>query len=73
MTVVAVHPDSGSLEFHLETGAPEFQTFAELIELQKIEVYGRVSDAVQARLYRKAQGLGNATVTVHELFAGFAR
>jgi len=73
MTVVAIHPDSPSLEYHLEVGAPEFQKFAELIELQRIEVYGRVSEAVQAKLHRKAQVLGQATVTVHEFHAGFAR
>jgi hypothetical protein len=73
MTVVAVHPDSASLEFHLEVGGPEFQKFVDLIELQKIEIYGRVSEAVQAKLHRKAQALGQATVTMHELHAGFAR
>ncbi len=73
MSVVAVHPDSASLEFHMDAGASEFRKFAELIELQKIEVYGRVSDAVLERLHRKATMLGKATVTVRELHAGFTR
>jgi hypothetical protein len=73
MTVAAVHPDSASLEFHLERGAAEFRRFADLIELSSIDVYGRVSDAVLDRLYRKARVLGSGTVTVHELAAGFAR
>lgn len=73
MTVVAVHHDSASLEFHMDVGAAEFRKFADLIELLKIEVYGRVSEAVLERLHRKARALGTGTVTVHEFYAGFTR
>lgn len=73
MTVVAVHPDSESLAFHLDTGAAEFAKFADLIELVRIEVYGRVPDAVMERLHRKARMLGTGSVTMHEVHAGFAR
>ncbi len=71
MTVVAVHPDSASLEFHLDVGREEFKKFAGLIQLSKIEVYGVVSAAVLERLERKARTLGSGTVTVYEFFAGF--
>jgi hypothetical protein len=73
MTVVAVHPDSASLEFHMEVGAREFRKFADLIDLLKIEVYGHVSDAVLERLHQKARMLGRGTVTLHDFYAGFAR
>ena len=73
MTVVALHPDSESLEFHMDTGAAEFQKFADLIDLSRIEVYGVVSDGVRERPHRKARMLGSGTVAVHELHAGFAR
>ena len=73
MTVVAVHPDSASLEFHMDVGGAEFRKFAELIDLQRIEVYGRVSNAVLARLHQKARMLGRGIVAVHNLYAGFAR
>lgn len=73
MTVVATHPDSASLELHMDVGAAEFRKFADLIELQRIDVYGHVSDAVLERLHRKAQMLGKASVAIHELYAGFAR
>ena len=73
MTVVAVHPDSASLEFHMDVGAAEFRKFADLIDLVRIEVYGRVSDAVLKRVHQKAQMLGRGTVTVHDFYAGFAR
>src|SRR5688572_5651988 len=54
MTVVAVHPDSASLEFHMEVGNAEFRKFADLIDLTRIEVYGHISDAVLERLHLKA-------------------
>jgi hypothetical protein len=73
MTVVAVHTDSSSLESHLDTGREAFRKFADLIELERIEVYGHVSAAARDRLHQKAHMLGDATVIVHELHAGFAR
>jgi hypothetical protein len=73
MTVVAVHPDSASLEFHIDTGNEEFRKFGDLIDLSRIEVYGDVSDAVRDRLDSKARMLGRGTVTVHAFQTGFAR
>lgn len=73
MTVVAVHPDSASLEFHMDVGSEEFRKFSDLIDLLRIDVYGRVSDAVMGRLHRKARMLGDSTVAVHDFRAGFAR
>jgi hypothetical protein len=73
MTVVAVHPDSECLEFHMDVGNEEFRKFSSLIELSGIDVYGSVSEAVVERLERKAQMLGTGTVTVHAQYAGFDR
>jgi hypothetical protein len=73
MTVVAVHPDSASLEFHMDAGAAEFRKFAELIRLERIDVYGGVSDRVRERLHAKARMLGPAQVVLHERYAGFER
>lgn len=73
MTVVAVHPDDASLEYHLDVGGAEFRKFADLIELSGIEVYGRVSDPVLKRLHDKARMLGTGTVAIHDFYAGFTR
>ena len=73
MTVVAVHPDSASLEFHMDVGGAEFRKFADFIDLLRIEVYGQVSEAVLDRLHQKARMLGRGTVAVHPFYAGFAR
>jgi hypothetical protein len=73
MTVVAVHPDSASLEYHIDTGREEFRKFGDLIELSGIEVYGEISDGVLDRLEKKAEMLGSGGVAVHDFYAGFAR
>ena len=73
MTVVAIHPDSASLENHLDVGANEFKKFTELIDLLKIEVYGPISDAAHERLQQKARMLGSRSLTVHDFYTGFAR
>jgi len=74
MTLIAIHPDSSSLELHMEIGAPAFRKFIELIDLRKIEIYGRPSERVLEQLQQKVQILGkNGTVVVHDRSAGFAR
>lgn len=73
MTVVALHPDSESLEHHLNAGGEEFKKFAELIDLLKIEVYGHISDSVLEQLNQKANSLGSGSVTVNDFINGFTR
>jgi hypothetical protein len=41
MTVIAIHPDSASLELHLDIGSREFSKLAHLLTLTAIECYGR--------------------------------
>ncbi len=73
MTVVAVHPDSDSIEFHMDIGGPEFCKFTELSRLQRIEIYGRITEGALERLHQRTELLGSGTVTVHELHSGFTR
>ena len=74
MSVVATHPNSASLELHLEVGGPAFREFKELIRLRSIEVYGAPSDDALSRLRQKARMLGaDGDVVVHEYHSGFAR
>jgi hypothetical protein len=74
MTVVAVHPDSASLELHLDIGGPEFRKAAHLLTLTGIECYGRPSAKALEQLRQKAAALGDggAIVSVGR-FAGFER
>jgi hypothetical protein len=73
MTVLAVHPDSASMELHMDLGGPRFKAFAPLIRLRAIDVYGDPTPAVVERLHQKADMLGGGTVTLHTLEAGFTR
>jgi len=73
MTVVHMHPDSASLEYHMEVAGPVFRRFVELITLSSIDIYGRPSEKVLRQLHEKARLLGRGTVEVHGLHAGFTR
>lgn len=73
MTVVAVHPDSESLERHMEIGSAEFRKLAHLVTLTAIECYGRPSERALEQLREKAAALGDGGAVVSiERFAGFA-
>jgi len=73
MTVVAIHPDSASMEYHMEVAGPAFRRFKDFINLSSIEVYGQVSDKVMTQLQQKARTLGSGTVVVQKPYAGFSR
>jgi quinol monooxygenase YgiN len=73
MTVVHVHPDSASLEYHMEAAGPIFRRFAELVTLSSIHIYGEASEKLLKQSHEKARLLGRGDVTVHALHAGFTR
>ena len=73
MTVVQVHPDSASMEYHMRVAGPAFSGFTELVTLSTLDVYGKPSEELLELLRRKVQTLGDATVKVHDLQAGFGR
>lgn len=73
MTVLQIHPDSASMEAHLEIAGPLFQKFADLLALSRVDFYGRPSEALLGQMRQKAQLLGGAPVVVNEPHAGFTR
>lgn len=74
MTVVSVHPDSHSLERHIEVGGPEFKKLAPYLELREIEVFGSLSDRARSLVHEKARALGDGgSVVLHPEFEGFSR
>jgi hypothetical protein len=73
MTVLQIHPDSASMERHMELAGPVFARFADLVVLRTIDIFGSPNEKVLEQLRRKAELLGTATVTVHGRQAGFAR
>jgi hypothetical protein len=74
MRVVAVHPDSESLETHLGVGGPEFRKVGAFIDLQQIDLFGRPGSAVLEQVRQKAAMLGtDAQVMVHTFESAFER
>ena len=73
MSVVHVHPDSASLEYHLEVAGPLFRKLADLVTLSSIQIYGEPSEDALKHAHGKAQLLGRGDVEVHALHAGFTR
>jgi hypothetical protein len=73
MTVVNVHPDSASLEYHMEVAGPRFRRFVELVTLSSIHIYGEPSEKALEQAHEKARLLGGGTVEVEPLHAGFTR
>ena len=71
MTVTAVHPDSASLELHMEIGTDEFRKVGEFITLKQIHVFGHISARAREMLEDKARMLGGAALMVSERFSGF--
>ena len=72
MTVVHVHADPTSLDDHMRIAGPRFGRFAELVELEAIDVYGAPSEDAVRALHEKARLLGGE-VSIHPLHAGFIR
>src|SRR5436309_7167993 len=66
MTLIAVHPDSESLELHMKTAGSLFKKFAELINMFSIEVYGRPREKVLEQLRAKVQMLGEQGVLIQD-------
>ncbi|WP_224336366.1 putative quinol monooxygenase [Haloprofundus halobius] len=73
MTVVHMHADQASLEFHMEVAGPKFPPIGEFIDLESIDVYGQLSEDLIERLRDKASELGSGRVSVHVLHRGVNR
>jgi quinol monooxygenase YgiN len=73
VTVVQVHPDSVSMERHMELAGPRFARFRGLLDIVAVDLYGTPSAALVARLQEKARLLGGGRVEVHAPLAGFVR
>ena len=73
MTVEHVHPDSASLEYHMEVVGPVLRQFVELVSLSSIHIYGEPSEKVLRQSHEKARVLGRDAVVVDCLHGGFTR
>ena len=67
MTVVNVHADSESLEYHMEVAGPVFRQFVELVTLSSIHIYGEPSEKVLQQSQEKARLLGAPSLSSSSL------
>jgi hypothetical protein len=72
MSVLHLHADVASLEFHMKVAGPRFSRMAPFVKLLTIEIFGTVGEELRRQLEAKTQLLGG-TVIVRDLHAGFAR
>ena len=73
MTVIHVHADATSLQFHMDVAGRMFPRFSQFIQLQAIDVFGNPNEHLVRQLRQKAEMLGNGTVHIHNLHDGFDR
>jgi hypothetical protein len=73
LTVVHVHSDSASLEFHLDLAGRVFERFVALVDMSSIQVYGKPSERVIRQRRDRAGLLGSGVVRVQPLHAGLVR
>jgi quinol monooxygenase YgiN len=73
MSVVHVHTDPASLDYHLDVTGPLFERFADLVTLSSIHIYGEPSETALGHLREKLRLLGAGDVVVHRPHAGFVR
>lgn len=72
MSVLHIHEDIPSLEFHMKVAGPRFRPIAPLVKLLTIEIFGAANEELMKQLEAKTQLLGG-TVIIRDLHAGFAR
>ena len=73
MTVMHVHADSTSLDYHMDIAGPLFRNFADLVTLSSIHIYGEPSESALGQLRDKLRLLGAGDLIVHAPHAGFVR
>ena len=73
VTVIQLHPDSASMELHMQVAASRFRHFADLLALRTMRIYGTPSAQLLDQLRAKVRLLGEATLEVHDFHAGFVR
>jgi len=73
ISVVHVHADSASLDYHMDVAGPRFGKLAHLLTLTSIHIYGEPSEKALGQLHDKVRLLGSGDVIVHPPHAGFGR
>ena len=70
-TTMMVHPDSESLEYHMQVAASKIQSGAQTVQVSRIELYGNPSDRLLEQLQRVSDMSGSWPVIVKSHLRGF--
>ena len=70
-TTIMIHPDSQSLEFHLQVASSRIQHGVQIVRTKHIELYGNVSEALVERLQLVSESSGAWPITVKRHLHGF--
>ena len=70
-TTIMVHPDSESLEYHLEAAASRIQGGVRLVQTKHMELYGDVSGPLLERLQRISESSGSWPIAVKNHLHGY--
>ena len=70
-TTIMVFPDSAALEYHMQVAASRIGVGVQMVRTSKVELYGQVSDALVAQLWRVSEMSGSWPVIVKEHLRGF--
>ncbi len=70
-TSIHLHPDSVSLEYHLETASQQISRGVQMLQVKRIELYGKPSQRVVAQLRRVSEQAGGFPVIVKTPLHGF--
>jgi hypothetical protein len=71
MSVVHIHAEPASLDYHLDVAGPLFHKFTDLVTLSSIHIYGEPSETALRLLREKLRTLGAGDVIVHQPHVGF--
>jgi hypothetical protein len=69
-TSIYTHPDTQSLEQHLEAASSRIQAGSAMVQVKRIDLYGVPSEQVVTQLRRMAEQHGSFPVTVKAHFYG---
>ena len=70
-TTIMIHPDSDSLEYHLQVAATRISAGVSMVRTKHMELYGEVSEGLLSRLQTISQSSGSWPIDVKRHLHGF--
>ncbi len=70
-TTIMIHPDSASLEYHLQVAASKIQSGVQMVRTKHMELYGDVSEELLKRLELISQKSGSWPITAKPHLHGY--